>query len=403
MSNNRKLVFKNNSSNKKQTISVPTIDTSLLADRERLVCLFDKIVTEEKVLLGVNTLIYNENNTFEINYDILIGDKERFILVKYIREDDSIQSTEEAFRETQQGSSKAQQYSNIKINSTGNQFFNTNKIIKANNIINSVCTDGLYIDTVTNYEILLKQTMYNKTILNYLDDFLVYYKPTDNVTKENIEVFNNLFIPNVSNYPYQLKSNFYGVDNNFASNKFWVLPVQFKNEGITYDWKVYRGSTFEGLGMNEQPTNEKFENIIAEKLSRFRPKDPIFVEAESANIGKCKIPHEFYNQMKVSKRIEIIRSESNRLNELIQTYSIFSKEELKEAVFRIKKRLGPQRTKLATLSIEQKKWDVVCKAVLEYYDKCYEYEKVGKENIKTLDLTDMSYDSEMIYLINNIL
>lgn len=235
MSNNRKLVFKNNSSNKKQTISVPTIDSSLLADRERLVCLFDKIVTEEKVLLGVNTLIYNENNTFEIDYDILIGDKERFILVKYIREDDSIQSTEEAFRETQQGSSKAQQYSNIKINSTGNQFFNTNKIIKANNIINSVCTDGLYIDTVTNYQILLKQTMYNKIIINYLDDFLVYYKPTDNVTKENIEVFNNLFIPNVSNYPYQLKSNFYGVDNNFASNKFWVLPEQFKNEGITYE------------------------------------------------------------------------------------------------------------------------------------------------------------------------
>lgn len=235
MSNNRKLVFKNNSSNKKQTISVPTIDTSLLADRERLVCLFDKIITEEKVLLGVNTLIYNANNNFEVDFDILIGDKERFILVKYIREDPSIQSTEEAFRETQQGYSKAQQYSNIKVNSTGNQFFNTNKIIKANNIINSVCTDGLYINTVTNYQILLKQTMYNKTILNYLDDFIVYYKPTDNVTSEDIETFSDLYIPRANSFPYQLKANFYGVENTFTSNKFWVLPEQFKNNGITYE------------------------------------------------------------------------------------------------------------------------------------------------------------------------
>ena len=61
------------------------------------------------------------------------------------------------------------------------------------------------------------------------------------------------------------------------------------------------------------------------------------MEAESANIGKCKIPHEFFKQMKNSRRIEILRSESNRLDELIKTYSVFEKEELKESVLRIKK------------------------------------------------------------------
>ena len=62
--------------------------------------------------------------------------------------------------------------------------------------------------------------MYNKTIDKFLDDYIVYYKPKDNVTTENIEVFSNLFIPKVSMNPYQLKANFFGVDNNFASNKF---------------------------------------------------------------------------------------------------------------------------------------------------------------------------------------
>jgi len=86
--------------------------------------------------------------------------------------------------------------------------------------------------------------------------------------------------------------------------------------------------------------------------------------------------------MKNSRRIEIIRSESNRLDELIDTYSVFKKEELQESVLRIKKRLGPQRTKIALESINNEKWDLVCKSVLDYYDKCYEYEKVGKTNIK---------------------
>ncbi len=165
----------------------------------------------------------------------------------------------------------------------------------------------------------------------------------------------------------------------------------------------HRGSTFGGLGMKSQPSNEHFENMIAEKLNSFNTKDYVFVEAESANIGRCKIPHQFFIQMKKAKRIEICRSESNRLEELINTYSIFSQEKLKEAILRIKKRLGPQRTKIAIEAIQEKKWDLVCKSVLDYYDKCYDYEKVGKDNIELLDLTDKDYDFEVVDLIKSVL
>ena len=47
--------------------------------------------------------------------------------------------------------------------------------------------------------------------------------------------------------------------------------------------------------------------------------------------------------------------------------------------------------------------DLVCKSVLDYYDKCYEYEKVGKTNIKILDLTDKKYDESILELVNNVL
>ena len=182
------------------------------------------------------------------------------------------------------------------------------------------------------------------------------------------------------------------------------LLEKFKYQTIDLEgFACHRGSTFGGLGMKEQPSNEQFENKIAEKLNSFISINKIFVEAESSNIGKCKIPHEFFNQMKASRRIEILRSESNRLEELIDTYSVFSKEELQESVLRIKKRLGPQRTKIALESINNEKWDLVCRSVLDYYDKCYEFEKVGKTNIKLLDLTDKKYDERILELINNVL
>jgi len=182
------------------------------------------------------------------------------------------------------------------------------------------------------------------------------------------------------------------------------LLEKYKYQTIDLErFACHRGSTFGGLGMKKQPSNEQFENKIGEKLNSFISINNVFVEAESSNIGKCKIPHEFFNQMNASRRIEILRSESNRLDELIDTYSVFSKEELQESVLRIKKRLGPQRTKIALESINNEEWDLVCRSVLDYYDKCYEYEKVGKTNIKFLDLTDKNYDEMTLELINNIL
>ena len=205
---------------------------------------------------------------------------------------------------------------------------------------------------------------------------------------------------------FSKKLNIVIIGGKTGTGKTRLLALLEKNKYQIIDLERFanhRGSTFGGLGMQEQPSNEQFENKIAEKINTFKVTDNIFVEAESANIGKCKIPHEFFNQMKNSRRIEILRSESNRLEELIDTYSVFKKEELQESVLRIKKRLGPQRTKLALDSINNEKWDLVCKSVLDYYDRCYEYEKIGKDNITLLDLTDKKFDEKIILSINNIL
>ena len=205
---------------------------------------------------------------------------------------------------------------------------------------------------------------------------------------------------------FSMKWNIVLIGGKTGTGKTSLLKLLERNSYQVIDlegFACHRGSTFGGLGMDIQPSNEQFENMIAEKLSSFKKQNSVFVEAESANIGKCRIPFEFFKQMKNARRIEIIRSEKNRLEELIKTYSIFNKKDLEESVIRIKKRLGPQRTKIAIDSIKEEEWEKVCRSVLDYYDKCYEYEKIGKENIKILDLTDQKYDNNILVLIENIL
>ena len=175
-----------------------------------------------------------------------------------------------------------------------------------------------------------------------------------------------------------------------GSGKTNILNILKKNNYQIIDLEFlanHRGSTFGALGMDEQPTNEQFENLIENELSKFDFKKEIFIEAESANIGRCRIPYDLFKKMKSSPRIEIIRSEKERINELVRTYSNFPKEELMASILRIKKRLGPQRTELALKSVENEKWENVCIAVLDYYDKCYEYELEGKEHVKKIDLS----------------
>ena len=164
----------------------------------------------------------------------------------------------------------------------------------------------------------------------------------------------------------------------------------------------HRGSSFGALGMGKQPTNEQFENLIAEELKGFSKTQNTFIESESANIGKCRIPFEFFNQMKNSPRIEIVRDEKSRLDELIKTYSIFSQEALKESVIRIQKRLGPQRTRHAIDAIGKKNWVGVCKPLLEYYDKCYEYELSKRENVYTVNLENKKNNEMLKEFIKNI-
>jgi tRNA 2-selenouridine synthase len=141
-------------------------------------------------------------------------------------------------------------------------------------------------------------------------------------------------------------------------------------EGLAH----HRGSSFGGLGLPAQPSSEHFENRIADSLWRCPEGEPIWLEAESAQVGRCRLPAALWQQMQQAVVVELQRPTRERVQRLVAVYGAQPREQLRSATERIARRLGPQRTALALAAIETGDMATACEQMLEYYDRCYDHE-----------------------------
>jgi len=135
----------------------------------------------------------------------------------------------------------------------------------------------------------------------------------------------------------------------------------------------HKGSAFGSLGEQSQPTQEQFENNLAYEFSMLSFQKPIWVEDESRAIGKMQIPNPIWATMKTSPIIRVKVPKTERIERLMNDYGKFAKEELKQCILKIEKRLGPQHAKEALLELEQGNLRKVADITLAYYDKAYNY------------------------------
>ncbi len=156
----------------------------------------------------------------------------------------------------------------------------------------------------------------------------------------------------------------------------------------------HRGSSFGALGLPTQPSTEHYENLLAEALEMCSANEPsgIWLEAESSNLGRCRIPQSLFSQMKKAPVVEISRSLNERVQQLVDVYGHQGKEALQEATLRISRRLGPQRTNQAISAISKGQWNLACMAMLDYYDRCYDYELERSPKRQTVDISGLSPD-----------
>lgn len=167
------------------------------------------------------------------------------------------------------------------------------------------------------------------------------------------------------------------------------------------DIAKHKGSAFGNIGMPKQPTQEMFENILAQELrwsmlngewsnseAPHSPltnhHSPLWLEDESQRIGLINLPNELWTTMRRSPVYFLDIPFEKRLEHIVEEYGRLDKQKMTEAILRIRERLGGLETKRAIEFLEQDNLIESFRILLKYYDKWYVKALHNRESLNTL-------------------
>ena len=156
----------------------------------------------------------------------------------------------------------------------------------------------------------------------------------------------------------------------------------------------HKGSAFGALGQQSQPSTEHFANILYNEWNKLNGDLPIWVEDESRNIGSVFMPDGFYLNMQDTPAIVLVMDIKTRLPRLMEEYSAFPKESLKESVLKISKRLGGDTTSDVIEAIDKGEFSKAIEIVLHYHDKAYMFGLKKKKNANLIYVNTDTDDIE---------
>ena len=171
-----------------------------------------------------------------------------------------------------------------------------------------------------------------------------------------------------------------------GSGKTEELQVMKQNDHAIIDLEGlanHKGSAFGALGQPPQPTQEMFENLLANSLYQ-NNKSLFWLEDESQRIGALNIPHDFWKSMRTKPVYFMDIPFEKRLDHITTGYGDIEKEQLENAIDRIKKRLGPLETKTAIGFLVEDNVKECFRILLSYYDKNYLKALHNRENLAAL-------------------
>lgn len=168
------------------------------------------------------------------------------------------------------------------------------------------------------------------------------------------------------------------------------------------DLAQHQGSVYGSMNRMVQPSQEQFENNLAEQLAALDTTRKVWVEAESLGIGKRFIPIPFWNQMQQAPMIDIQVDREQRIALLADAYGCLDKDFLVSATERIHKRLGPEQTKQAIAAILEGRMTDFVRIVLVYYDKTYRagLSKRDPATVHALELDGADITQQALQILN---
>lgn len=166
------------------------------------------------------------------------------------------------------------------------------------------------------------------------------------------------------------------------------------------DIAKHKGSAFGNIGMPQQPTQEMFENILAQRLAGAGCRKPetgnpltsdptlpasaLWLEDESQRIGHVNIPNDLWKTMRSSPVYFLDIPFEERLKRITEEYGNLNKEAMIAAIERIKEKLGGHNAKTAIQLMEEGNTVESFRILLKYYDKYYLKGLHNRENVNSL-------------------
>jgi len=86
---------------------------------------------------------------------------------------------------------------------------------------------------------------------------------------------------------------------------------------------AHRGSVLGHLPNAPQPSQKMFETLVLDRLRRFDPARPVFVEAESKKVGNLRVPEAVMERMRAAPCIDLQLARPQRVQLLMEDYEHF--------------------------------------------------------------------------------
>jgi tRNA 2-selenouridine synthase len=155
----------------------------------------------------------------------------------------------------------------------------------------------------------------------------------------------------------------------------------------------HKGSAFGAIGEKPQPTNEQFENNLADAWLSLDFLRPIWIEDESRFIGKVNIPEALFKRKQSSLTICVEMPVALRIDRLTKDYANYPKETLLQSLTNISRRIGGNMAKIAAEAIEKEDFFTAIAIVLTYYDKTYAFDLEKKEGAPIMVIETTTADA----------
>ena len=137
---------------------------------------------------------------------------------------------------------------------------------------------------------------------------------------------------------------------------------------------AHRGSAFGAEAARAQPAQKAFETALWTGMEGLDPARPVFIEAESALVGRCRIPAPLWEVMKAAARVEVRVPAKARAAHTLETYPdmIADAERIEDALDRLVPLHGKSKIAEWRSHAEAGNFRAFAEALItEHYDPAY--------------------------------